>query len=56
MRLKVNKKDILFLTIYTLISTMLIINTIRYKLVVDVIYTVIFMFIYFRYLYVNIFN
>lgn len=56
MRLKVSKKDMLFLTIYTLIATMLIINTIRYKLVVDIIYTIIFMVIYFRYLYVNIFN
>lgn len=56
MKIKTNKKDLLFLTIYTLIATMLIINTIRYKLMVDIIYTIIFMAIYFRYLYVNIFN
>lgn len=56
MKMKINKKDILFLTIYTLIATMLIINTVRYKLIVDIIYTIIFMAIYLRYLYINIFD
>lgn len=56
MKLKINTKNMLFLTIYTLITTMLIINTIRYKLIVDMIYTVIFIGIYLRYLYINIFS
>ena len=56
MKLKSNKNSIIFLAIYTLITTMLIINTIKYKLVVDAIYTIIFITIYIRYLYINIFN
>lgn len=56
MKFKISKKNMLFLTIYTIITTMLIINTVRYKLLVDIIYTAIFIGIYFRYLYINIFS
>lgn len=56
MKIKTNTKNILFLTIYTIITTMLIINTVRYKLIVDIVYTAIFIVIYLRYLYTNIFN
>lgn len=44
----------LFLTIYTVVTVLLIINTIRFKLLIDIIYTVIFVCIYLRYVYINL--
>ena len=44
----------LFLTLYTVVTALLIINTIRFKILVDAIYTVIFVCIYLRYVYISL--
>lgn len=53
---KNNVRKMLFLVVYTLIVTMLIINTVKHKLVIDMVYTIIFTSVYIRYLYKNVLN
>ena len=48
---KNNIRRMLFLVVYTLVVAVLIINTVKHKLVIDLIYTIIFTFVYVRYLY-----
>ena len=49
---KLRKK--LFLTIYTVITAVLIINTIKSEQLVDIVYTFIFVCIYLRYIYISL--
>lgn len=49
---KLRKK--LFLILYTVVSALLIVNAIRLKLLIDVIYTIIFVCIYLRYVYISL--
>lgn len=49
---KLRKK--LFLTLYTVVTALLIINTIRFKLLIDAVYTIIFVCIYLRYIYISL--
>lgn len=53
---KNNMKRMLFLAVYTLVVAVLIINTVKHKLVIDLIYTIIFTSVYIRYLYKTIVN
>ena len=43
---KNNIRRMLFLAVYTLVVAVLIINTVKHKLVIDLIYTIIFTFVY----------
>lgn len=44
-------KKVVFIIFYTFITILLVINSIRSKLIIDISYTTIFVCIYFKYLY-----
>lgn len=49
-------RKVIFVVIYTMIATMLIINAVKFKILIDILYTIGFMLIYIRTLYTIIFN
>lgn len=44
----------LFLVMYSLVTALLIVNAIRFKILIDTIYTIIFVCIYIRYVYISL--
>lgn len=49
-------KRMFFIMFYTIVTTLLVLNTINSKLLVDMFYTAIFVCIYLKYLYVTVSN
>lgn len=44
-------RKVVFIILYTIITILLVLNTIRSKLIVDIVYSLIFLFLYLKYLF-----
>ncbi len=56
MKLNTKKKQIIFIILYTIITIVLILNAFSSKLLIDILYTLLFLGIYLKYLYRSIYN
>lgn len=49
-------RKVIFVVIYTMITAILIINAVKYNILIDILYSIIFTLIYIRTIYTMIFN